>query len=171
MFPLPTLNYIMSWDAKWSNDMHDCWWAKVFAYIFSLNFFSSRVFAFKDVDIFHLTFYSLKIELQINTLKLYSILQSFYCQEVKFLTFLLPDVKDIWVYKGRIKGLCEKHRSWSKLYLLFYFRKDQTNLVCFFLLDEFQHDYLTKDGFEIKRSWMEGREDNNLFLNPVMMDH
>lgn len=45
---------------------------------FCLNYFfenvSSRVVAFKDMDIFHLTLNSLRIEPQINILKLYSIL-------------------------------------------------------------------------------------------------
>lgn len=33
MFRLPTLIYIMNWDANWSNDMHDYYWAKVFGSI------------------------------------------------------------------------------------------------------------------------------------------
>lgn len=54
--------------------------------------FSSRAVAFKDMDIFHLTLHSLRIELQINILKLYGVLKFFLRPRGKIPHFLVPDV-------------------------------------------------------------------------------
>lgn len=67
MFHLPALNYVMIRDAKWSNDMHDYWSTPLFGSILSDCLFekcSSRVVAFIDVTIVHLTQHLLRIERQ-----------------------------------------------------------------------------------------------------------
>lgn len=56
---------MMHWDAKWSNDMHDCCWTEAFGLILPECFLwekkvSSQLLAFKDVDVFHQTLPPLK---------------------------------------------------------------------------------------------------------------
>lgn len=76
--------------------------------------FSSREVAFKDLDIFHLTLHSLRIEPQINIR-----LWFFYDPEVEFFTMFATCLRHL-SSKGRTKGLWGKHRSWFQLIVCFW---------------------------------------------------
>lgn len=90
------------------------------------------------MNIFHLTLHSLRIELQINTLKLYGVLffrgkiPHFFCQMFKIFEFKKAELKDY------------VENTEADPHFIFCLIRAKMKHVCFFFLFKFQHDLLNK---------------------------
>lgn len=106
MFRLQALNSIMSRDAKSSNDMHDCYWSKVFGSIPPQNApfenLSAEELACERTGAFPCDFTFVSKNRPSNNNK-YTPSVLLWPRGNCSLFFLSPDVKDIWVQRRQMK--------------------------------------------------------------------